>query len=56
MASPAVPAQLDTKAAAILVAQVVVWENHCTIFFMAKHWLSADSVWKKNLPPILPGD
>lgn len=46
MASSVVPAQLDTKAAGIPVAQVLVWENHRTVFFMLKHWVSAVNEWK----------
>lgn len=48
MTSSLEPAQLDTKAAGIPVAQVSPWENHWTVFFMPEHWVSAVTTWKST--------
>lgn len=48
MASSVVLTQLDTKAAVSPVAQVSVWENHWTVFFMPKHGVSAVTAWKST--------
>lgn len=56
MASSVVPAQLDTKAAGIPVAQVSVWENHWTVFLHAKTLGVSHHHMEKHLPQILPGD